>query len=461
MVAIDGSELYAPDGTLVASSSKQEILQNLNLFDIKSGESCLRFLLGAHKRDDGASRVTGATVFRAAERLKFLSRDGCVPGFYSVLPAGSLVEAIVSQFNREQLNRLRANEIQFPVVFDNSMQGMAELTESYETVGRMFRLGGGDSSLRLSYAADPGLFSLFRNKAIDSKRLPYTIFSPTPALRKWQKGELSSLHQSRQFLLQDVHTITPAVDAYERWLFHLSVVSKCTSWWFANDWCMFVDASTELLQKVPSIGGDCARTSGRWVVLNRTVGQSRYFAMRCGLMVDGGYDSLMMYNMQLDFENPERFNFKASDGNLAIIHGTALTGCARILPILLGRALLDKTPTIAFEIAPTQIALLPTSLEHESAVTVMGRELTEKGYRVSVEPAGQSVGKRVAKARSEWIPYLAVIGQQEIEGAGIVVRSLKDETSLSLEEFLNRTMDRLIPPLGATGGYEELPLTFR
>jgi hypothetical protein len=37
MVAIDGSELYAPDGTLVASSSKQEILQNLNLFDIKSG----------------------------------------------------------------------------------------------------------------------------------------------------------------------------------------------------------------------------------------------------------------------------------------------------------------------------------------------------------------------------------------------------------------------------------------
>jgi threonyl-tRNA synthetase len=166
--------------------------------------------------------------------------------------------------------------------------------------------------------------------------------------------------------------------------------------------------------------------------------------MRSGIMVDGGYDALMMYNMQWDVENTERFNIRGNDEPLAIIHGTALTGCARILPLLLGRTLLTPSPVIPIEIGATHVNIVPASGDFGVLAVEVARVLSQAGFRVEVDASDRPVGKRVSKSRNEWVPYVCVVGRAEADGSPSRIRGLASDENLVLDEFISRYSSRLL-----------------
>ena len=77
------------------------------------------------------------------------------------------------------------------------------------------------------------------------------------------------------------------------------------------------------------------------------------------------------------------------------------------------------------------------------------RQLKDRGFRVTADFSSDKLGAKIRQARLMRIPYLGVIGQQEVEGQGLALRSRdenKDLGFLPLSEVVERLARENHPP---------------
>jgi len=154
--------------------------------------------------------------------------------------------------------------------------------------------------------------------------------------------------------------------------------------------------------------------------------------------------------IQADFNLPERFDLTyVGEDNTAhrpvMLHRAILGSIERFFGVL------TEHVGGAFPVwlAPEQIALLTVSEKFNDYARAVQHQLREKGFRVIADLSGDKLGAKIRQARLMRIPYLAVIGQQEVEGQGLAVRSRdenKDLGFLPLSEVIERLERENHPP---------------
>jgi len=100
-------------------------------------------------------------------------------------------------------------------------------------------------------------------------------------------------------------------------------------------------------------------------------------------------------------------------------------------------------------LAPEQIALLTVSEKFNEYAEHVQHELQERGFRVTADLSSDKLGAKIRQARMMRIPYLGVIGQQEVEGQGLALRSRdenKDLGFIPLSEVIERLTSENQPP---------------
>ncbi len=148
--------------------------------------------------------------------------------------------------------------------------------------------------------------------------------------------------------------------------------------------------------------------------------------------------------IQCDFNLPERFDLEyvASDNS-------------RRRPIMLHRALFGSVERFfgvliehyagAFPtwLAPIQARVLPVSSAHEHYAHEVAHRLTAEGFRVDVVDAGDQLGKRIRTAKIEKLPYVLVVGDDDVAGRtlGVNPRGGEVERNVGLEAFVRRLAD--------------------
>ena len=155
-------------------------------------------------------------------------------------------------------------------------------------------------------------------------------------------------------------------------------------------------------------------------------------------------DSLNRYwqvsTVQVDFNLPEKFNitYVEEDGQ-------------RRQPIMLHRALMGSLERFfgcliehyagAFPLwlAPVQIILLPITDNHTEYTDKIAKELEESGIRVEKDLRNEKIGFKIREAQLQKIPYMAVLGDKEVETSTLSVRRRrsKETRTLDLKTFLN------------------------
>ena len=155
-------------------------------------------------------------------------------------------------------------------------------------------------------------------------------------------------------------------------------------------------------------------------------------------------DSLNRYwqvsTVQVDFNLPEKFDitYIEEDGQ-------------RRQPIMLHRALMGSLERFfgcliehyagAFPLwlAPVQIILLPITDNHAEYADKIAEELEESGIRVEKDLRNEKIGFKIREAQLQKIPYMAVLGDKEVETSTLSVRRRrsKETRTLDLKTFLN------------------------
>ncbi len=151
--------------------------------------------------------------------------------------------------------------------------------------------------------------------------------------------------------------------------------------------------------------------------------------------------SWQLSTIQADFNNPERFDLEyvGSDN-------------ARHRPIMLHRALFGSVERFfgvllehyagAFPtwLAPLQVRVLPVSSSHEVHVASIVEQLRSAGVRVDSVSADDGLGRRIRAAKLDKIPYVLVVGDDDIAAntVGVNPRGGDVERDVPLDTFIDR-----------------------
>ena len=94
-------------------------------------------------------------------------------------------------------------------------------------------------------------------------------------------------------------------------------------------------------------------------------------------------------------------------------------------------------PSLPLWLSPTQVRLIPLADRHLEKCVETAKSISERGLRVDVDDTDASLGKKVRNAEQNWIPYVCVIGDREIESnkLSVRIRGKLGQSEMSREEL--------------------------
>ncbi len=144
---------------------------------------------------------------------------------------------------------------------------------------------------------------------------------------------------------------------------------------------------------------------------------------------------------QLDFAVPLRFNltYVDKDGEEKTpicIHRAPLSTHERMIGFLIEH----YAGAFPAWMAPTQIAFLPVAEPHEEYAKQLQQKFSEKGIRTLILHSDDTLNKRIREAELKKIPYMAVIGDKEIESNELAIRDYKTkkQNTHKVDDFLKK-----------------------
>jgi len=99
-------------------------------------------------------------------------------------------------------------------------------------------------------------------------------------------------------------------------------------------------------------------------------------------------------------------------------------------------------------LAPVQVTVLPVADRHGAYAHEVAARLRGASVRVEVHDAGDTLGARVGRAKREKVPYVLVVGDDDVAGGTVGVNRRgveKPERGVPLEQFAHELNSELAP----------------
>ena len=127
--------------------------------------------------------------------------------------------------------------------------------------------------------------------------------------------------------------------------------------------------------------------------------------------------------IQLAMLMPERFDmtYIGEDGQKhrpVMVHRTVFGSVERFLGILIE----NYNGAFPVWLAPVQVKFLPISDKHLAYAKELRKKFKKMGIRVEVDESNEKIGYKIRKAQMEKVPYMAVIGDKEMENNTLSIR---------------------------------------
>ena len=145
--------------------------------------------------------------------------------------------------------------------------------------------------------------------------------------------------------------------------------------------------------------------------------------------------------IQLDFNMPERFDldYIGADNEKhrpVMIHRALFGSVERFFGVLIEHYA-GAFPTW---LAPVQVRVLPVRDDHDIYARRLVDRLEAEGFRADMVEASEPLGGRIRKAKMEKLPYVLVVGDDDVEHStvGVNPRGGEVERGVGLEDFVER-----------------------
>jgi len=384
------------------------------------------------------------------QRLDLFHFRDEAPGMVFWLPRGLVLYRLLEAAVREQSQAQGYAEVRTPQILRRPVWEASGHWQHF--FDGMFRVEDQSCEAAIKPVSCPGHIFLVKRRPPSYRELPLRLCELGVVHRDEPGGTLHGLLRVRQFTQDDGHIFCTEEQAEDEVLrFCAAVEPFYRAFGFAD---VRVALSTRPDERA---GADAVwdRSEAALVAVlermgipyRRQPGAGAFYGPKLEFVLhDNRGREWQCGTIQFDLVMPERFDLTYVDA----------TG-ARRRPVMLHRALygsLERFLGILLEhhgshlpawLAPTQVALLPVAAAHREAARALAAKLGAAGLRAQLFD-DESLGKRVALAHDQAVPFQAVLGARELAEGTVSLRVGAEQRNLSVGAFLEAMAVACAPP---------------
>ena len=380
------------------------------------------------------------------------------PGHLRWYPKGELIRNILIKYLYDKITALGAMPIETPVMFSTDHPIIQEHLAKWAE--RQYLVKSGEKTLFLRFASDFGQFFLLSDQLISYRNLPLRIYELTKySFRNEQSGEVVGLRRLRAFTMPDLHTLCANID---------QAVKE-----FNNQFnlCCEVMRDAEIEYEIAfRIVKEFWDERKEWILsLIKKIGKpalieifptrTAYWIMKFEFnFVDYLGKAAALPTVQVDVDMARQYGITYVDEDNEkqhpiILHCSPSGALERVVYAILEKAYIlqkreKKPPMLPFWLTPIQVRIITVSDAHlEYAETIL-EELESHQIRVDLDDRSETVGKKIREAEMNWIPFIIVIGDKELEDKTLTVRIRETgerNVKFTLEDFIKKINQEFKP----------------
>ena len=404
----------------VAFGSKDELAQYLKMIE------------EAEKRDH---RKIGREM-----ELFMMSDFG--PGSPFWLPNGMALRNALTEYWHEMQARFGYQEVQTPLILSRSLWETSGHWDHYKE--NMYTTTVDEEDFAIKPMNCPGACLIYKSKPRSYRDLPMKLAEAGLDHRYEMKGALHGLFRVREFTQDDAHLFIRPDQITEQ----VTDASHLITAYYAQFGFPYrVELSTrpedsmgsdEDWERAEQGLRDALDAMGIDYVVNE--GDGAFYGPKIDFhLTDCLGRSWQCGTIQLDFQLPHNFQLEYidSDGTKKqpiMIHRAGFGSFERFIGILTE----NYEGKFPVWLSPCQVKVLPVSEKSRPYAHEVAEKLAAAGIRVKVDDRDEKIGYKIREARSlDRVPYMLILGEQEVEAGNISVRDRSNEThTAELDVFI-------------------------
>lgn len=428
-------KLMTVAGAYWRGDSKNKMLQRIYATAFFSKEDLDHYLFVRAEAEKRDHRKLG-------KQLDLFSFHEEGPGFPFFHPKGMILRNKLMDYERELFKEFGYVEIMTPVILSKKLWLQSGHWDHYKENMYFTQIDEEDYAIKPMNC--PGGILFFKTQQRSYRDLPMRVGEFGLVHRHELKGALHGLFRVRCFTQDDAHIFMTQEQMKDE-------VIKCMAMYQKMYGVFGLEYHVELSTRPEnSMGSDelweistnalreAIETAGVPYQINE--GDGAFYGPKLDFHVQ---DSLgrtwQCGTIQMDMQLPERFdvNYIGEDGEkhrAVMLHRAGYGSLERFIGILIEHYA-GAFPTW---IAPVQAKIIPVTDKNLEYAKSVAAAMSESDIRVEVEEANETLGYKIRKAQMEKVPYMIIVGDQEMKGHTISVRSRKngDLGSQSLPMFV-------------------------
>ena len=387
----------------------------------------------------------------------FTTVDIIGQGLPIMLPKGAKIIQILQRFVEDEEARRGWQLTKTPYMAKRELYKLSGHWDHYRD--GMFVLGDPNDETKECFALRPMTcpfqYQAYLNRARSYRDLPLRYDETSTLFRNEDSGEMHGLIRVRQFTISEGHLMcTPdQLEQEFRGCLELAIHMLKTLG-------LYEDVSYRFSQWNPADRDKYIGTPEQWdeaqgvmkkildhleIPYKIGIGEAAFYGPKLDIQIKNVYgkeDTLI--TIQIDQMLAEKFGMEYVDRdgvkkNPYIIHRTSIGCYERTLALLIEK----YAGAFPMWLAPVQVKLLTIADRHCDYACDIKRRLEEKGIRVELDDRNEKIGYKIREARLQKVPYMLIIGDNEVENGTLSVRERGengDLGSMTADEFIERAV---------------------
>jgi threonyl-tRNA synthetase len=386
----------------------------------------------------------------------FMNSQKVGQGLPMWLPKGATIRRIIERYIVDKEEKLGYDHVYTPVMGSVDLYKTSGHWDHYQE--NMFPVMDMDNEqLVLRPMNCPHHMMIYKNSIHSYRELPIRIAELGTMHRYEMSGALSGLQRVRGMTLNDAHlfvrpdqikeefkrVVRLVLEVYKDfdlndYSFRLSYRDPQDTEKYFDDDQMWERAQAMLKEAMDEMEIDYFEAEG----------EAAFYGPKLDVQVKtalGKEETLS--TVQLDFLLPERFDltYIGEDGKHhrpVVIHRGVVSTMERFVAFLIE----EYKGAFPTWLAPVQVQVIPVSPDvHFDYAKKVQEELQAKGLRVELDSRDEKIGYKIREAQMSKIPYMLVVGDNEIQEEAVNVRKYGEQQSetVSLSDFMQKITDEV------------------
>jgi len=400
----------------------------------------LQRLAEAKKRDH---RVLG-------KQLDLFSFNEAGPGFAFIHAKGMIIWNAIVDFWRGVHDKYGYEEISTPIILNEQLWHKSGHWDNYKE--NMYFTHFDDADYAIKPMNCPGGCLVYKTRQHSYREFPMRVAELGLVHRHEASGVMHGLFRVRQFTQDDAHIFCTPEQIESEIIGVIELTFEIYQAFGFEDFRIELSTkpekhigSDEIWETATDALEDALKHKDIEYKINE--GDGAFYGPKIDFHIkDCLKRSWQLGTIQLDFSMPQRFGLVYTDKDNTektpvMIHRAVLGSFERFIGILIEH----YGANFPLWLSPEQVRVLPISEKSNDYAKIVEDKLKDASLRCSCDFSNEKINAKIARAYSEKLPFMLVVGPKEAQSdtVNVRIRRVKEHKTVQIDEFLGIAKEKI------------------